>query len=184
MSLRFLHQFFSFPRSVGSIVPSSSLTAKKILDVSNIQSAKVVVEWGPGTGVFTKEIINRLSPGALFICIELNEEFFRHLEPLFYGRENCHLYRGSAEKIKDILREWGYEYVDTIISALPYNSLPQSLSNKILKAATESMHEESEFISISYFKGCQSLLGKFFPNQRWKRNYWNIPPVYYVRMSL
>ena len=183
MSLRFLCQFVTYPRQVGSIIPTSSFTVKNILDQSNIQSAKVVVELGPGTGVFTKEIIKRISPEASFICIELNKGFRPHLDHLFEDRKGSHLFYRSAEDMKDILKELNHSYVDTIISGLPFNSLSPSLSNKILKSATESMHKESEFLGITYFRKCQYLFDGFFSHQQWRRNLWNIPPVYCMRMN-
>ncbi len=44
------------------------------------QKAKVVVEYGPGVGTITQEVLKRMRPDATLIAIELNPNFFRVLE--------------------------------------------------------------------------------------------------------
>ncbi len=156
-----------------------------MLDSSkNLDSAEVVVELGPGTGVFTREILKRIRPTASFICIEANQEFCHQLQPLFDGRQKSHLVCGSAANIKEILNEHGCQHVDTVISALPYSSLPLPLSKDILRETTELMSPESEFFTILYSMSCKSLFSEFFSSQNWQRVYRNIPPAYLIEMSL
>jgi phosphatidylethanolamine/phosphatidyl-N-methylethanolamine N-methyltransferase len=52
-------------KQVGSIVPSSSFLTKKIIKGIDFNKNLNVLELGAGTGVFTKEILNRMSDGSL-----------------------------------------------------------------------------------------------------------------------
>ena len=64
---------------VGSVVPSSKFLSRKMLDHLNFKSAKLVVELGPGTGVFTERIIEKLGKDCTLLIIELNDKFYKDL---------------------------------------------------------------------------------------------------------
>ena len=51
--------------------------AKKMLKDASIEQAKVVVEFGPGTGIITRKILQRLASDAHFMVFELNNDFFK-----------------------------------------------------------------------------------------------------------
>ena len=57
--IRFFKGMVSQPKKVGAIVPTSSITAKKMASVINPHSGLPVLELGPGTGVITKAILAR-----------------------------------------------------------------------------------------------------------------------------
>ena len=63
---------------VGSVVPSSKFLSKKMLDHLNFKKAKLVVELGPGTGVFTQRIIEKLDRESTLLVIELLKGNTRH----------------------------------------------------------------------------------------------------------
>lgn len=179
-----IRQFLRTPRTVGSIFPSSSVLVKKMLNLSNLESAKVVVELGSGTGVFTQEIFKRVQPTVPVICIEVNQHFCQQIQPLFEQRGNSHLVCASATKLTEVLKQLGYQCVDTIISSLPYNALPSSVSKEVLKGVTKSMNEHSEFLTYVYSLSCRQLFDEVLPNQDWTLVYRNIPPAYVGRMTL
>ena len=155
-----------------------------MLGMSQLESAEIVVELGPGTGVFTREILKRIQPTVSFICVEVNQELYNQLQPLFDNRENSHLVCASATSLKDVLNQLGYQRIDTVISSLPYNILSLSLSKEVLKGVAESMDEQSEFLTYVYSMSCRWLFDEFFSNQDWQRVYRNIPPAYLARMAL
>ena len=57
--LRFFKGWIDKPRAVGSIVPTSSVTARRMASVIETGSGLPVLELGPGTGVITKAILER-----------------------------------------------------------------------------------------------------------------------------
>ncbi len=71
----FLRGLMHGPRSVGAVAPSSRFLVAAQLDAARIEDAEVIVEWGPGTGVFTHAIIKRMRPDARLFVFEINPLF-------------------------------------------------------------------------------------------------------------
>ena len=51
-----------------------------MLDHLDFSSAEFVVELGPGTGVFTDRIIEKLGKDTNLLVIELNDTFYKDLK--------------------------------------------------------------------------------------------------------
>jgi phospholipid N-methyltransferase len=63
----FVRQSFKDFMNVGAFVPSTPFLAKRIMKGVN---STTVIELGPGTGVFTREILRKLPENGRLICIE------------------------------------------------------------------------------------------------------------------
>jgi phospholipid N-methyltransferase len=74
----FLREFFKANRMVGSVLPSSRFLSSKMLAPIDFSKSKVVVELGPGTGVFTKALLKAMPQDSQLLVIELNEAFFKN----------------------------------------------------------------------------------------------------------
>jgi len=64
---------------LGSVIPSSPFLVNDVLTQIDWQRAQVLVEYGPGVGTITQEILKRMGPDALLVAIELNPEFVSFL---------------------------------------------------------------------------------------------------------
>jgi phospholipid N-methyltransferase len=106
---------------VGSMIPSSRFLATKMLKNIPFDQAKVIVELGPGTGIFTEKIMKRLNPDTHLVVIELNDVFYQNLAAKT-KQENCHIVHGSASDLDKILSDLG-------TSALPVGQLLASTGN-------------------------------------------------------
>src|SRR4029453_14233135 len=77
--LRFFKGWIDKPKAVGSIVPTSSVTARRMASVIDPHSGLPVLEVGPGTGVITRAILGRgVKPENLY-AVEYSEVFVAHL---------------------------------------------------------------------------------------------------------
>src|SRR5215475_10538514 len=74
-AVKFIRQFITSPITTGAIAPSSSFLAREMVDGLDLSHAAAVLEYGPGTGVFTDYILRDLNPAAKFAAIELNSHF-------------------------------------------------------------------------------------------------------------
>ena len=73
--IRFFKGWMSNAKAVGAILPTSSVTARRMASVINPASGLPVLELGPGTGVITKAILERgLEPSNL-VSIEYSTDF-------------------------------------------------------------------------------------------------------------
>src|SRR5438874_3238900 len=98
----FAANFFKHPMQLGSLVPSSRYLVDNLLSRIDWNRARVVVEYGPGIGNMTQEILKRMHPDAVLVAIEMNPEFVR-----FIRREvpdaRLHVVCGSASEVREIL---------------------------------------------------------------------------------
>ena len=129
--LLFARNFFRHPRMLGSIIPSSRFLIRQLLQPVDWAAARVIVEYGPGVGSITAEILQKMRPDALLIAIETNSDFVKFLRGAFPDRR-LRVMEGSAESVDEILRQQGHEHVDYIISGIPFSTIPAELRERIL----------------------------------------------------
>jgi phospholipid N-methyltransferase len=163
--------------SVGSLVPSSRYLAKRI--VKGIKSP-VVLELGPGTGVFTREILRVLPKDGILISIESNEIFVKYLENQIKDKR-LRLYKGNALHLKKFLKENGLEKVDCIVSGLPIGNFSKEDKQRILKEISESLDEGGTYIQFEYFLAGIMAVKKVFPKISLDFELLNFPPAFVMR---
>lgn len=113
---RFFKGWVDKPKAVGSIIPTSSVTARRMASVIDPASGLPVLELGPGTGVITKAILERgIAPANLY-SIEYSEDFFRHLVRHYPG---VNFIRGDAFNLDVSLGDKRDLVFDTIVSGVP-----------------------------------------------------------------
>ena len=148
----FARNFFKHPKMLGSIIPSSPFLVKRMLDYVDWQRAKVMVEYGPGVGTFTKEILRQMHPDAVLIVLETNEDFVEYIRRA-YPDPRMQVVHGSAADIQSVLNERGLDAVDYVIAGIPFSTLPTDIRENIL-------HSTRQIIS----PGGTFLLYQFSPN--------------------
>ncbi|TYR31503.1 methyltransferase domain-containing protein [Mesorhizobium microcysteis] len=119
--LRFFKGWIDKPRAVGSIIPTSSVTARKMATVVNPDSGLPVLELGPGTGVITKAILETgLAPSNLW-CIEYSQDFVEHLRRDYPG---VNIVQGDAFNLDETLDDQRDMTFDSIVSGVPLLNFP------------------------------------------------------------
>ena len=156
--ITFLSEFIKHPKNTGAIAPSSNILAKAMVDAIDFDVAKCIVELGPGTGSFTKEIMKRKKKRTTFILIEINEVFFKKLQKQY--------------------EELQINGVDYVLSGLPFTSLPKEESSRILNNVMESLRENGKFITFQYSLVKKGFIEAFFPDIQLKKVWFNFPPAY------
>jgi len=173
----FLKQFFKEKNMVGAMAPSSRFLAAKMLDHLPIKEAKIIIELGPGTGVFTEKIIKKMGTDTQLIVIELNDSFFHSLVKKI-NNKNVHLKHGSAENIGNYLSELGVDRADLIISSLPLAVIPSPIRQSVLKAIKKNLKEEGQFVQFQYSLQSRSALKQIFSSVKLNFTPFNFPPAF------
>jgi phosphatidylethanolamine/phosphatidyl-N-methylethanolamine N-methyltransferase len=180
----FLRQFVQSPRTVGAIMPSSRALAEVMLAPIDFTGARTVVEFGPGTGAFTRAIAARLAPGSRYLGIELNATFIRSLRLDFAEFEFVH---GSVADMSLILADHEIVTADAIVCGLPWATLPISLQDTVFQAMDRALAPGGVFVTFGYL---QSLVlpGAWALRQRLRMHFaaversapvWgNVPPAF------
>jgi len=175
----FLKELAKNWREVGAIAPSSRFLTDKMLSKIDFESVRLVVELGPGTGVFTKEILARLHPDARLIVIESNETFCALLRNI----EDARLLVVSASA-EELSRALGGEKADAILSGLPLASLGKEMSLRVLDAVVASLAPGGVFVQFQYSHLSRKIIAERFESVEIDFVSMNIPPafVYTARM--
>lgn len=176
--ITFLSEYIRHPRTTGAIAPSSKYLARKMAEQIDYKKTKTIVELGPGTGVFTKEILKRKAPDTNLILIEINETFVKQLQTEFKHIPNFHIIHGSAENMKDYLNELNLTTIDVVISGLPFASMPTTVSKNILKKVSHCLDADGRFITFQYSLIKKSFIQQYFPSIASKKVWGNLPPAY------
>ena len=134
---------------LGSVVPSSSFLVNDMMRQVDWERARVLVEYGPGVGTFTREILRRMRPDAVLVAIELNTDFVEYLsdqvrDPRF------RVVHGSAARVRSVLAEQNLEPADCIISGLPYRNMTDSLRREILDESRLALKAEGSMLLFQY----------------------------------
>ena len=106
--LGFLKQSIVNFKHTGAICPSGRGLARRMTaTIREHEGPKRVLEVGPGTGPFTREILSTLGPEDRFDIVEINPTFCRHLE-----RQILDGYRGEHPEVAVALHESSIEAAD------------------------------------------------------------------------
>lgn len=176
--IRFIQEYIKHPRLVGAIMPSSKSLTKQMIKPISFENSTCILEYGPGTGVFTEEIIKNKCKKTVFLAIETNEAFYHTLKKKYEHIENVYIIHGSAENVDLYLKQYHLSKADYIVSGLPFTSLPKNVSTEILKKTVTALGIKGKFITFQYSKVKRSFFQSFFSTIEKHRVFWNIPPAY------
>ncbi|KEH91360.1 SAM-dependent methyltransferase [Clostridium novyi A str. BKT29909] len=182
-NLLFLLQYIIKPRTTGAVMPSSKYLARKMVNKIDFKTAKYIVEYGPGTGVFTDEIIKRKTENTILLLIEYNTNFYNELEKRYTDIENLYIINGSAENIDEYLKDFNIPYIDYVVSGLPFASLPRSISSNILRKTMCLLKKNGKFITFQYTLFMKDYINRYFSYININKEYRNIPPAYVLNCS-
>ncbi|WP_417265389.1 class I SAM-dependent methyltransferase [Brumimicrobium sp.] len=174
----FLKEFFKERKTVGAIRPSSKSLAKKMLKNVDFNDAKIIVEYGPGTGVFTRRIIEEMKPDAMLYVFELHEPFFLKLQKEFENDERVKIIFDSAVEVRKYLEKDNHESADVILSSLPLTNFDQKLTMRILKSAEMALKSGGNYIQFQYSLNARKLLMKIFNTIDIQFTVNNLPPAF------
>lgn len=138
----FLRQLARNPVQTSSLVPSSAALARAMAKGLGPDSGRVV-EFGPGTGVFTRAILAAGVRPQDLVLFEMNPDFASHLRRSFPG-VTVHV-AGAQDATKHCPVG-----VTTVISGLPLLSMPPKLRRAIVAAAFGLLHEGGTMVQFTY----------------------------------
>lgn len=179
----FIKEFIKNPRTVGAVAPSGKHLANKMIEDIDFKNCKCIVEYGPGTGVFTEKIIARKCEDTLFLVIEKNKDFCDELEIRYGYKKNVKIINDGAENIKMYLEFYEVGKVDYVISGLPFASLPKMISHMILENTKDILKPEGNFITFQYSLVKKEFMKTYFQSINTKRVMMNFPPAYVLKCN-
>ena len=147
--LLFARNFVKHPRMLGSVIPSSRFLIEEVLDPIDWSRADVIVEYGPGVGTFTVELLRRMKPDAHLVVLETNRDFVRFLETSFRD-PRLHVVNESAAYTQRVLRDLNLDGADYVISGIPFSTMPDSLRDSILRTTRAVLRPGGAFLVYQF----------------------------------
>lgn len=145
--LRFFRGWVDKPKAVGSIIPTSMVTARRMASVIDPGSGKPVLELGPGTGVITKAILDRgVAPENLF-AVEYSAEFVAHLKRRFPG---ANIIQGDAFNLDETLGDNAGLEFDSIVSGVPLLNFPVEQRVRYVESLLDRVPAGRPIVQLTY----------------------------------
>ena len=183
-AFHFLKQFLLHPSATGAIAASSNSLARLMVETAGVREAVVIVEFGPGTGVFTEQILRVKRPDADFLALELNPEFAAMVQQRC---PSATVVVDSATHTRRYLEQRGHTHCDCIVSGLPWAAFPEALQDQLLDTILDVLRPGGRLVTFAYLQGVLLPAGAKFKQKLQRRfrrvsttrTVWlNLPPAF------
>ncbi len=145
--IRFFKGWRSNMKAVGSIVPTSGITARRMASVVNPHSGLPVLELGPGTGVITKAILQKGVQPENLVSVEFSTDFYQHLVKTY---PDVDFINGDAFDLDKTLGPRRDQQFDSVISAVPLLNFPMHMRVSLIDDLLSRIPVGRPVIQISY----------------------------------
>jgi phospholipid N-methyltransferase len=180
--LLFGRNFLKHPKMLGSLIPSSRFLVNHVLREVDWARARVFLEYGPGVGTFTTEILRRMRPDAVLIALETNADFVRFLQGKLRD-DRLHVIHGSAADADAALARLGLSRADYVISGIPYTTMPADLRDLILRKTHSVLDPNGAFLVYQFTRTVLPYLRRVFGSVHQEFEPLNVMParLFYCR---
>lgn len=179
----FFKEFVREPGGVGAILPSSPALAASIVAAAELRDGQVIVEFGAGTGPFTRAIRTAV-PGARLIAFEPSAPMAAKLRD---EMPDLDLVERYAADLPEVLAERDLTRCDRVVSGLPWAVFPEDVQRQTLSAVTQCLSPGGRFVTFQYVhsqvmpqaKRFLALMGETFATVDRSPITWNnVPPAF------
>ncbi|MBI1355344.1 MAG: hypothetical protein GC160_13430 [Acidobacteria bacterium] len=146
-------------QSTAAIVPSSRFLAAAMVRPLQLEKARTIVEFGPGTGAMTRALLRSMAPDARLIAFEVNPSFVKYLGEHMPDPRLTILERG-AEEAPAALAELGVGAADAALSSLGLSLFPDSLTERILGGLPKILAPGAVFTQFQYVSRMRMVDGR------------------------
>ncbi|MCA9021963.1 MAG: methyltransferase domain-containing protein [Planctomycetaceae bacterium] len=172
----FLRGFFENPLQVASFVPSSGYLQRKLSSLACLQSARCVVELGPGTGETTKALLDAIPADTHLLCVEVVSEFVNHLQE--FADPRLTVVEDSALYLEEILRQNQLQAPDVIVSGVPFSVMTPEEGRQLIETIHRVLAPGGAFVTYQFRNNvCELAEDCFGAPQSRAFVLWNLPPL-------
>ena len=167
---------------LGSLIPSSRFLVNHVLSQVEWQRARVLLEYGPGVGTFTAEILRRMRPDAVLVALETNSDFVRFLRGKLQD-DRLHVIHGSAADADAALAQLKLSRADYVISGIPYTTMPSEVRDLILRKTHSVLDLNGAFLVYQFTRTVLPYLRQVFGSVHQEFEPLNVMParLFYCR---
>lgn len=167
---------------IATIKSTSAYLVRRICNRIDFSRPRVVVEYGPGTGPFTRLLLEKLQPGSRLILIERNPDFVRLLRKLRDPRVT--VFWDSAENVRQVLCEVGVDRADYVLSGIPFSLYSSEDKRAILRDTRAVLNDHGAFIAYQSSGHLKPYLDEAFRRVSLTVEPFHIPPLFVMEARL
>ena len=171
----FLSGFLKHPVMVGSVIASTKTLQNTMLKRVDWANTKLFVEYGPGVGTYTQNILDRLPADGTYIAIDTNPDFIEYLTIKFTDARFIPVL-GSAEDVEKIVADHGFDHADFVLSGLPFSTLPWGVAPQIAAATHRVLKPGGAFLVYQFRPKVREFLTPHWSNIDYAIEWLAIPP--------
>lgn len=172
----FATNFLKHPAMLGSIIPSSRRLIRTLLAPVDWEHARYFVEYGPGVGTITRDILRHMHPDARLLVLEINQDFVRYLRSAIDDPRL--VVRGeSAARLGEVLDELGWPRIDYAVSGIPFSTMDPADVSAVLEETRSRLSPDGEFLVYQFSKRSGEYLRGSFEQISRQFVLWNVPPA-------
>jgi phosphatidylethanolamine/phosphatidyl-N-methylethanolamine N-methyltransferase len=164
-----LYEYLTFMRElpksfaeIGAMLPSSPFLARLMVKpIARADRPLRILEVGPGTGPFTREILKQMGPDDVFVICEINQRFISRLrksleknEDYSRNRERIYFFEGPVQALPSSGLPKEYE---VIVCGLPFYNFGADLVEEIFHLF-RTMVTPGGSLTFFHYKGLRKLL--------------------------
>jgi len=163
---------------VAYIVPSSPMLINRVMRKMDFSVPRTIVEFGPGEGCHTREILKRMHPDSQVLLFEIDPEFTDLLRKQFRHDPRVHVLHTDAAHLPQELAKLGIAHCDYVVSGIPFSYIEKSKKQEILQQTFESLSPQPHAAFIVYQVTNElKQHAKQFPRVESEYCLQNIPPM-------
>ncbi|MEM5786739.1 MAG: methyltransferase domain-containing protein [Syntrophobacteraceae bacterium] len=167
-------------KNVASITPTSSVGVKRVCSKIDFNRNSLIVEYGPGTGVFSRYLLEKMGGDSRLILIERNKTFRSILNEKIKDPRVV-VVHDSCENVLETLRSCKESEADYVLSGIPFSFLDHDLKHRILYNTHRALKKGGKFLIYqTCFQTNNHLkvhLQQHFPIVNSRYEIANIPPL-------
>jgi phospholipid N-methyltransferase len=178
MSVLFFKRFLKRPLQIASIVPSSQALVERVASKIDFDQARVVAEYGPGEGVHSRALAQRMRPDAQLLLFELDPAFSRDLSRQFAHDRRVSVINANAATVRSELARRRIAHCDYIISGIPFSILEIEKKRDLLRQTHDALAPGGAFIIYQVTNELRQHATDFAPDSASEYFLQNIPPMF------
>jgi len=177
-NLLFFSNFLKNPKEVAAIAPSSKYVIKRIIRHIDFNNARYLIEYGPGVGNVTEELLMGMNSDAKLICFESNIKFYNFLNKSIKDNRLV-IINNSAEMLDLYMEKFNIENVDYILSGIPFTLIKKENKKNIIKKTKKMLRKGGKFIVYQQYNWhLKKYLYAYFKNISIYLEVRNMPPTF------
>jgi phospholipid N-methyltransferase len=148
----------------------------------DLTQPRLIVEYGPGEGCHTREIVRRMHPDSQVLLFELDPELAEHLQRQFRHESRVTILNADAVTLQAELAKRGHSHCDYVVSGIPFSLLGVRKKRDLLQRTYHALAPRSGAAFITY-QMTSELVGHCRHFARFESEYClpNIPPMFVLK---